>query len=784
MKKSSSRINLVSQPALALTILLAMASPLQAQQNNNDGSAAKSDLDPDNYDGMIIVTAQKSEQSITDVPITISAISGDDLDNIGVSELDELSNYVPGLFIQEQSANNPGIVIRGITSDSGSAQQGARVTLYYNGVDISRSRGAYQDLYDIDRIEVVKGPQATLFGTASTIGAVSILSKKPEAGFSSKMEVGYGNYDEWLVRGHVNYGGELIGLRVAGAWKKRDGYVRNIAGAPNIPNQNTAGIDQGDLYAKDQFGMRATLRITPSDDTTIDIVGTYDQQRHGGTPFISGTLPATGGSTSPYDGAELSGSPFSKEVLGLEKLGLNREVYDINATLETQFTDSIGYTQITGYRDFDSLEVFDADGSPAFYLEFAEDAKGWQFSHESRFYYNSDIFRGFVGMNYFMEEGRQTVPFSTEEGTYLQCAARLVPGLPCVAPDGTVTAEQATALITQGAANFLPYQSVFENRGKNDSFSVFADMTIIPTPALELTAGVRWLTEKRKSYYAAVQPNSVITGAPLLPALDTGGQAISDQERFDAWLPRFNALFRVTDNVNLYGTISRGRRSPIVDVPAAPADRIIPAEKVWNYEGGIKFAQNGIRANIGIFYQQYQNFQVSIQDDAGQFQTVNAGGASNFGVEADVYANVADWLTLFASGAYIDATIDDKPENGTFANNRFRLQSEWQLAGGFTINAPISDDVAFFMTPSVTWQDDMFFELPNNPQIAENGYVLVNLTAGVSFADGRYRIEGYARNLFDEQYLIDAGNTGGSFGIPTYIPGEPLFYGIRLSASY
>jgi iron complex outermembrane recepter protein len=135
----------------------------------------------------IIVTAQKREERQIDVPVTISAITGERLRQIGVSDLDELANFVPGLNIQEQSANNPGVVIRGITSDSGSAQQGPRVTLYYNGVDISRSRGSYQDIFDVERIEVIKGPQATLFGTASAVGAISLISARPKEGYSGEL---------------------------------------------------------------------------------------------------------------------------------------------------------------------------------------------------------------------------------------------------------------------------------------------------------------------------------------------------------------------------------------------------------------------------------------------------------------------------------------------------------------------------------------------------------------------------------------------------------------------
>ncbi len=378
--------------------------------------------------GEIVVTAQKIEQRALDVPITISATSGERMRQLGVSDLDELAFYVPGLNIQEQSANNPGIVIRGITSDSGSAQQAARVTLYYNGVDISRSRGSYQDIFDVERIEVIKGPQATLFGTASAIGAISIISARPKPGFSAELTAGIGNFDQRLLSGHINLGSETLAGRLAFAFKKRDGYVTNLA-----PNQD-------DLNGQDQLGIRASLRYAPADDVTADLILTYDRQRNPGTAFVSGSLPTTAGPADPFGVAFLGGSPFSKEVLGKTKLGLDRDVYDANLTVNYALSDDWNLTMVNGYRRFDSLETFDADGSAAFYLEFAELAKGDQFNHESRFSYSADRFRGSFGFNFFHENGVQNVPFSSEEGTFLQCAARLVPNLPCVNAAGVVTA--------------------------------------------------------------------------------------------------------------------------------------------------------------------------------------------------------------------------------------------------------------------------------------------------------------------------------------------------------
>jgi outer membrane receptor protein involved in Fe transport len=191
--------------------LIALATTLAAAPQAAFAQDAEADQAEDStYGNQILVTAQKIEQRAQDVPITISAVSGEQIRELGVNDLDELSNYIPGLNIQEQSANNPGIVIRGITSDSGSAQQGPRVTLYYNGVDISRSRGSYQAIYDLERVEVIKGPQATLFGTASAVGAISLVSARPREGFSGQLTGGYGNFEQTQLSGFLNAGSDVL----------------------------------------------------------------------------------------------------------------------------------------------------------------------------------------------------------------------------------------------------------------------------------------------------------------------------------------------------------------------------------------------------------------------------------------------------------------------------------------------------------------------------------------------------------------------------------------------
>ena len=737
----------------------------------------------------IVVTAQKIEQRAVDVPITISAVSGERIKELGVSDLDELSNYIPGLNIQEQSANNPGIVIRGITSDSGSAQQGPRVTLYYNGVDISRSRGSYQSIYDLERVEVIKGPQATLFGTASAVGAISLVSAKPRPGLAAELTAGYGNFDQTLLGGYINAGSDVVAGRIAFEWRKRDGYVENLA-----PSQ-----EEEELYAQDQLGVRGSLRFTPTDALTIDLIGTYDRQRNGGTPFISRAFATEAGPADPFGAANLGGSPFSAQALGDDQLGLNRDVYDANVTLAYEFADGWTFTTVNGYREFDSAEVFDADGSAAPFLEFAEIAEGWQFSHETRFSYDDPSWRASFGWNFFTEDGRQNVPFSTEEGIFLQClttifGAPLIPGIPCVDSNGVVTSAQVTSLATGGLVTAIPYQSVFENLGNNQSYSLFADATWIATPSFELTGGVRLLIEQRKSgYFADINPSVLSGGLSLIPGqIDTAGETYEADRSYTAVLPRVNALYRITDKVNIFATISKGRRSPVVQLSAArvggvavPNLQLVPQETVWNYEAGLKGAAGILSGSLGVYFQQYDGFQVSVIQSDGSTRTESAGKASNLGVEAELQLRPASWLNIFANGGYIDGGIDENNEfSPAFSGARFRLQPEWQAAAGFTVDAPISDGVRFFATPSVTYRSQIFFELPNNPVTSQDAVTLFNARAGVSFADEAFEIAGFIRNAANEDYLLDAGNTGGAFGIPTFIPAEPRFYGVQVTARY
>ncbi|MEH3160372.1 MAG: TonB-dependent receptor [Sphingomonas taxi] len=797
---------------LALTALAttcSSAAPAQATIQADPALPAAEDANA------IIVTAQKREQRIEDVPVTVTALTGARMAQIGVSELDEVAAFVPGLQVQEQSANNPGFVIRGITSDSGSAQQGARVTLYYNGVDISRSRGAWQDLYDLERIEVVKGPagDAVRHRRRGRRGQHRLRPAQggDQRGNRRKLRQFQPHAGVGLPQRGQRHARRPPRLRLQISRRLCPQHRRRSQGAQPEPGAGRSD----DLNGQDQRGLRGSLRWRPTDRITADLVLTYDGQRNPGTAFKSRAFAPTGGQTGDYGYAELSGSPFSATVLGKRKLGLDRNVYDANLTVTAELAPGVTFTTVNGYRRFDALETFDADGGPAWYLEFAEDAKGDQWNHESRFAFDGPRYRAAFGWNAFLENGFQRVPFSTEEGTYLACSvagayagiraalnqAGIPTGTACVAANGTIPATRATAILTRGRASVLPYAAEFANYGTNAAYSVFADATWIPVPALELTAGARILIEQRRSGYTSTQPDSQILAGlgvftSLLGVANTKGAKYEAEDSFAAILPRFNALVRLTDTFNLYGTISKGRRSPVVQLAATrvaassvanagsiPNRQIVPEEKVWNYEAGIKGRVGAFTGAASVFYQTYDGFQVTVTEN-GVATTRSAGSANNLGVELEGNLAFGDTLSLFGSFGYIDGGIGKDARNGVFAGNRFRLQPEVTAAGGATLRLPLTGRAAFYATPSVTYRSKVYFELPNSEAIAQGGYTLVNLRAGVDVDNGRYTIGGFARNLTDKRYLIDAGNTGGGFGVPTYIAGEPRFYGIELGARF
>ncbi len=804
----------------------------------------------------IIVTTQKREEAAFDVPITLTAYGQDTLELFDVQAFDELSNYVPGLNVQLQSPNNPGWVIRGVTTDSGNFQDPPRISVYLNGVDVSRSRGSAFELFDVERVEIAKGPQATLFGTAASVGAISVITAKPEQEFGAEGYVSFGNYNFVKVGGHVTGGTDVLQGRLAAQFRARDGYIDNVAG--DTPNSFSS---QDDLQGFETFAIRPSLRFTPNDRFTADLVFNYERNDNPGTSFKSGTLAPTGGDTDANSFAELSGafgnpllqfqgfdpatlqpiltplpSGAVADHLGGGELGLEREIYDVNLQATWDLNDALVLTGIFGYREFDSLEVFDADGSQIPLLEFGEDTEGEQQSYELRINYDAGgRVRGFAGVNYFTEDGFQRAPFALDETLF---------GL-CLTPEGCLNADGSFNRLNPLTGGPVPaalapgiwYEAEYTNTGETESLSLFADVTFDVTPAIALTAGVRYLDESRESGFSSVFPNSFLVlsgtlaatppetlgaliaanpGVPLEdllvnsilipsggdPALlsgsaNTNGELITRSLDDEALLPRFNALWRVNDSLNVYGSIAQGRRAAVFSItqtvdPATGLPTIEPVDEeiVWNYEAGLKseLFDGALSLEAAVFLQQYTDFRVQVTDLSDPTNIIienrSAGEAENVGFEMSGVLNPLAGLTLIGTFAYLDAETEDDPANGNLAGKRFRLQPEYSGSLTASYRRALMAAIDGFATVNYAYKSEVFFEPDNNPLFVQDELSLVDVKLGLGAADGAWEVSAFGKNVFDEEYIIDAGNTGALFGSPTFIAGPPALWGVELRGRF
>ncbi len=733
--------------------------------------------------GEVVVTAQHREQFIFDVPVAITSYSNAFFRDYNIRELDALSDYVPGLQIQLQSPNNPGFVVRGITSDSGDSRVEPRVSVFQDGVSISKSRGSVVELFDMERVEVLKGPQGTIFGRGAQIGAVHFVQNKPQPFHAGELSLGYGNFNQRLASGYLNVPvSEKLAVRLAGQYNARDGFIENLAG--------------GDLNGKSTIALRGSLRWKPSGKTVIDWLTNYQVDDYPGTAFQSGTLAANPETLDPFSSAFLERG---------EDLYIDRTVMGSTLIANHAFSESLRLTSITAVRRFESYESFDADGSSLPALWFAEDAYGDQISQELRLNINrNERLTGFAGIAYFWEEGHQKIPFETDERSMIAMVSPLVnaatggvfPVLPTYMPDGAPFL-MAGQLI---GAPLKPFHTEsYTNYGNVSAFELFMDGTFQASDKLSLTLGLRGTHERIKNGYeanfygepsvAGVMLNQVFGAAPNLLFQPTQNR-VEGEGDFLSWVGRFVTGYKFSDNVNTYASISRGRRPHVIEVTASGSQEI-SEEIVYSHETGIKtmLAERRIQFDLSLFAYDYRNFQTTvteIRDGTIRRFTKDAGDASAMGFETAFRYAIGKGVSVFANYALLDASFKDTDREGNeqvLAGNTFRLTPKHSLSTGANFEVEAAMGV-FFLRPSYTYKSHVYFEEENQPGIEQDAYGLLNARLGYNTKNRKYEVALYGSNLLDAQYLIDAGNTGLVFGTPTFIAGAPRFFGIQVRARY
>ncbi|EGF90417.1 tonB dependent receptor family protein [Asticcacaulis biprosthecium C19] len=800
--------------AAASLVAVAAATSVQAQDAAQVSVAEEQPIE-------VIITTQKRSQAQFKVPVAVTALSQSFMDEVGINDFAQLSRFVPGFEVQDQSPNNPGFVIRGITSDSGDSVGETRVSVFQDGVSISRSRGSYVELFDLNRVEVAKGPQSTLFGRGALIGAVNVIQAKANpVAFDASAALSLGSLDYRQLDAMINVPlGDTAAVRVAGRSKSRDGYTENL-------------LDGEDFNSLDTDAARISFNWQPTEAFNLDLIYNFQQDGNSGTGFKSGTFvptdPTTGqvlGDTSPFTGAALVATDGFK---GGRELGLDRTVEGTTLLMSYQLSPAYSLTSTTAVRRFNSSEVFDADGFSLGLLTAAEDAKASQASQEIRLNYDGDRLSWFAGASYFDEHGSQHVPLQIDELGYLALLNNLLN------PAHPATSAQIRAGL--GATSYAPFVSflksnhreAYTNFGDTSSADVYADLTYRFTPKFELSAGVRYTQDDKTSGYssevsdhsglAALQAANAATTAWATQFYQTNGvppTALQQQAYFQAQfggalaLPlgltvqptagridktfeddgvtwRLVGRYEFNSNVSTYLSFATGRQPKTFSGSApslpggTPKFTEAAAETVDSVEFGVKsrLMDGRLIWDSAIYNYDYQNFRTTVQTGPTTFEERSAGEANAYGLETQTRFRARPGFDLFATYAYSQARFG----NGLYEDNSFRLNPDHKVSLGahFVRNA---HGAVWTVTPTYSWQSEIFFDDDNDLNDAkqdevQEAYGLLNLRVGYAPDNARWKLELFIDNATDKNYLKDAGNTGDGVGIPTFIEGAPRTYGL------
>jgi len=774
-------------PVFALFLTCLPLPGLVAQTVAPAGPAV--DLDP------YLVTAQMRRQSALEVPLSLTAWSGGFLETHAVNRFEDLAPFVPGFFASVQSPNFPGLNLRGISLDLNDPRAPARVSVFQDGISISRVAGSAVELFDLERVEVLKGPQSTLFGRSAEAGALALVSRRPEPTASASLTAGLGSLAGATASGHLN---QPLGAgwlaRVAFSAVRRDGAVDNLA-------------DGSDLNGRETLAVRPSLRWTSADTASVlDLIFNWQRDTPPGTSVKSGVIPTTGGDTSPFTAAELTRGAA---------LGTDRTVRGATALFTRTLSPAWSLHATTGWRSFDSHEEFDADGSRFFLLESRDESSGRTFSQEIRLNYDAQgRFAAFGGVTYARERASQAITVRTDERQawpFLAASWRdglVAAGVPAALADFAVPAMHPfvpQAALPAGFAAFAAvpplaglaalanaplkaeHTDIYEQTHALDATDVFLDGTWRATGRLELTAGLRLSFEDQATSFQ-VDPSPVpstlgfIFGtSPNFATAPTAGR-LTQSDRADGWAGRLAARYAFTPDLGAYASLSRGRRPGTYNLTST--DRFpIGEESLVNAELGLKgrALQRRLFYSVALFEYHYRHFHTLIQDPANpaRYLSIDAGRATGRGGELSLQGTVSPTVQVFATYGYTDATFDDTGENGRsqrYAGSTLRLTSRHTASLGATFATTAGRRGRLEFSPvwqyrSAHWFDDDNTRLGGS--LRQGGFARVNLRLAWQSPGRTWEAAASADNVLDKTFLIDAGNIGADFGMPTFIRGEP-----------
>jgi iron complex outermembrane receptor protein len=741
----------VTRILLAAAGATALASLAQAQESRRGGLEE------------IIVTAQKRAESAQDVPIALSVFDSNTLRDANIRRIDEIALRTPNFTMMRVNVGEPQFYIRGVGSTSDSAAGDPTVGVFQDEVYVGRISGAAFDVFDMQRVEVLRGPQGTLYGRNTSGGAVNFVPNRPEQEFFASADLSMGSYG--YLEGQVVANGGLtdtISGRLSVSHREHNGYSKNI--------------DTGaELDDEDNWSARAQVLFEPSDANRLLLSYDYvtdDTQGSARVPFPVFDKGQVGAGNNFALAALRRIWPAEsnlRRAYSVEESFQERDIDGLTARYEHDA--SYGSWTILGawrsvnlawYEDLDGLKPFGFPPvTPPFPTPYGwvlknrdiADEEAEQYSLEARLASPSDSkLKWVAGLYLFDESVERTEQFITQFSLL-------------AAAGGDVT---------------------FGQDVDSTSYAVFGQMTYPITEQLGITAGLRYSDDEKDAHQTAVNnnPADATPGIPLFP-----GQPY-DISASDSWNPLTGKLgidYRTENGNLLYGLISRGHKSGIFPSQNNVIQNVgeaTPPEEVWNYEAGAKtqWANDTLRANIALFYMDYSDLQLFRLDPQLRLVTFTED-TTNYGAELELLAapdeNIEVGLNLAWLTAEVDGGVNDGaelPRAPEFSAGIF-AQFGWELWGG---SASVRTDLK--------WTDDYRTEIAYNTgnaaadaanaRITEvNSFTLLDMRAVWAPGDGNFELSLWGKNLLDETYPT---HIIPFFGNGFSIFGPPRTYGVSI----
>jgi iron complex outermembrane receptor protein len=782
--------------AIAAGLFLSLPSPLLAQDDVAPDEGASTGA------GTIIVTARLREENVQDVPAAMTVVGADTLTSTYTVNLNQVTQLVPTLNYSSPNPRNTAFTIRGLGSSVVAISQAndglePGVGFYVDQVYHARPATAAFDFVDIEQIEVLRGPQGTLFGKNTTAGAINITTKKPSFDFGAEAEVSYGEQNFWQAKAAITgpVAGDTVAFRLSGSMTRRDGVIYNTVLKKKQNNLHNDAI-------------RGQLLFQPSADFSLRITADYaDFQNECCTQVYVRVAPTLKPAAQRYAalaaGAIAGGyappslNPYDRLTDIDASLGVDTNEGGVSAVADWK-VGPVTITSVSAWRfwNWDAANDRDYTGLPIQITQHIPSRQD-QYSQELRLSGSAFGQIDYVGGLYYFNQKIVGHPISI----YGPLATYWL--LPSGRPSNLLDGYQ-----TNGTTDF-----------RTDSYGAFAEVTWHPVERLAITGGLRYTWEKKDGSYDVQAAGGLAT---TTASLITDKNSILRSQTYEGHLTdgsasgRANISYKLTDDVMAYVSFARGQKSGGINMsglPVYPAgvaghangDPILTTvtvrpEKNTTWEAGFKtqFFDKALTFNIDAFYVRVRDFQANVVDSAAvialRSYLANIPKVTVKGIEWDASARIGH-LTLRGAGAYSDGVYTDYPAGGcpieltgaataacNLTGKGMPGLPKWSISAGgeYVVPIPAGD---FFVRADVSGKTNVFGDATDSAYTVIKGYTLVNASIGFR-ASKRWEVALFARNLFDRDYLQNVTVQAGNSGLILGTPNDPRMFGVTLRAHY